>query len=93
MTDKFYDEEEREMIEAYEKGELRPVKNRKRARDMARQAAGNYLKKNSRINIRLSDSDLQMIKIKAVEEGMPYQTLISSIIHKYVSGRLTHKNY
>lgn len=43
------------------------------------------LKKNKRINIRLSESDLEAIKLKAIKEGMPYQTLINSIIHKYIA--------
>lgn len=50
--------------------------------------AGNALNKNKKINIRLSEWDYDRIKVRAVEEGLPYQTLISSIIHKYLTGRL-----
>ena len=46
------------------------------------------LRKNSRINIRLSENDLQAIQTKAIQEGLPYQTLIASVLHKYVTGRL-----
>lgn len=46
------------------------------------------LKKNKRINIRVSERDLEGVQKKAIEEGLPYQTLIASVIHKYVSGRL-----
>lgn len=54
-------------------------------KELARKAATRYLKKEARINIRLSIIDLEKIKEKAVYEGLPYQTLISSILHKYVS--------
>ena len=47
--------------------------------------------KDRRVNIRLSSGDLQDIQVKAMEEGMPYQTLIASVLHKYVSGRLAER--
>ncbi len=50
--------------------------------------ARNTLKKNQRMNIRISKSDLNRIKARAAEEGLPYQTLVASVIHKYVSGSL-----
>lgn len=46
------------------------------------------LRKNRRINIRLSQIDLEALQIRAVQEGIPYQTLVSSVLHKYVTGRL-----
>ena len=57
-------------------------------RDGAKKAAEATLKKSERMNIRISPNDLRRLKIKAMEEGMPYQTLVSSIIHKYLIGRL-----
>ncbi len=83
---KFYDDEEKELIEAYERGEFEPVRNQKEAKRQAVEAAQRYLRKDARINIRLSTADLEMLKRRAVEEGLPYQTLIASILHKYVSG-------
>ena len=81
----FYDDEEKKLIAAYERGEFKPVKDRKGAKQIAVQAARRYLRKDSRINIRLSTADLQMLKRRAAEEGLPYQSLIASVLHKYVS--------
>lgn len=63
-------------------------------KEMARavKAAQNYLKKDSRLNIRLSSSDIRSLKSRAAEEGMPYQTLIASVLHKFITGRLTAKS-
>ena len=55
------------------------------------QAARRILKKDRRVNIRISQVDLQDLRIRAFEEGLPYQTLISSVLHKYVTGSLTPK--
>lgn len=85
----FHDDEEREMVEAYERGEFKPVKYQATARKEAEEAARNYLRKDARINIRLASADLEMLKLRAAEEGIPYQTLIASVLHRYVSGRLT----
>ena len=48
--------------------------------------AKNYLKKDKRINIRLSSKDLELIQRKVIEEGLSYQTFVSSILHKYING-------
>jgi predicted DNA binding CopG/RHH family protein len=53
--------------------------------------ARNTLKKDKRINLRLSQKDYHQIQVKAIEEGIPYQTLISSLVHKYLNGSLTVK--
>ncbi len=81
-------EEEKELVAAYERGEFRPVKDQKKAKRTAVQAAKRYMRKDARINIRLSSADLAMLKQRAVEEGLPYQSLIASVLHKYVSGSL-----
>jgi len=85
------DRYEREILSAYEKGTLvsaRPTKTQLRAfRDAAR---ATYIK-SRRVNIRLSAADLMDIQARAYEEGVPYQTLIASVLHKYVSGRLQEK--
>jgi predicted DNA binding CopG/RHH family protein len=67
-------------------GEFRPVKDQDSAKQEAALAAGRYMRKDARINIRLSTADLQMLKRRAAEEGLAYQTLIASILHKYASG-------
>ena len=85
----FYDDEEKELVAAYERGEFKPVKDQEKVKQMLVQAAKRYLRKDARINIRLSTADLQMLKRRAAEEGLPYQSLISSVLHKYVSGGST----
>ncbi|MBI2817539.1 MAG: hypothetical protein HYX72_11425 [Acidobacteria bacterium] len=82
------DRYESEILNAYEKGKLvsvRPSKGQLRA---FRNAARATVIKDKRVNIRLSSADLMDIQARAREEGIPYQTLISSVLHKYVSGRL-----
>ena len=85
------DAEEKDILESYERGEWRPIKNPKTEIKKLRQYARNTLQKDKRINIRMSSKDLDQVQAIAAEEGIPYQTLLSSIIHKYVSGRLIEK--
>ena len=82
------DAEEREILDAFNAGKLVPVKNLKEEAAKAKLAAANFMRKNVRINIRLSSGDLELIKQKAEFEGIPYQTLIASILHKYAAGNL-----
>ena len=79
------DQEEREELEAIENSEYIEVKEMKKEIEKAKLAAKATLNKTRNINIRLSEQDLYRIKAKAVEEGMPYQTLVSSIVHKAVA--------
>jgi len=90
MNKKNYDIEkhEEEILEDFEKGEFVSVDNLQEEKNLSKQAARNYMKRSSRINIRVSDADLDMIRRIAVQEGLPYQTLLASIIHKFASGRL-----
>ena len=82
----FHDDEEKKLVTAYERGEFKPVKDQKAAKQTAVESAKRYMRKDARINIRLSAADLEMLKRRAVEEGLPYQSLIASVLHKYVSG-------
>lgn len=82
------DREEREILESFNKGEWSSVKNLKSKRKKYRAYAKETLKKNKRINIRVSSKDLEDIQKIAIEEGLPYQTFIASILHKYISGRI-----
>ena len=79
---------EEDILTSFEKGEWQSVPNLKA--EIARYAASATatLAKDKRINIRLSSRDLEDVQTRAAEEGMPYQTLIASILHKYVNGRL-----
>jgi len=83
------DQEEKDLMKSIERDEWQPVKNIDQEREKAIAAARNTLKKDKRINLRLSQKDYQQIQIKAIEEGIPYQTLISSLVHKYLNGSLT----
>ncbi|MCO6473451.1 MAG: hypothetical protein PHW27_10045 [Melioribacteraceae bacterium] len=83
---KYLDKEEKELMESYKKGEWKSVKRRDKKK--YEQAAKESLAKNKRINIRLTSKDYNDIQVKAIEEGIPYQTLIASIIHKYNKGEL-----
>lgn len=85
------DKEEKEILESYERGEWQRVPNHEAEVERHLKIAENTLKKDKRINIRLTSRDLLELKLKAVEEGIPYQTLVSSILHKYVNGRLVEK--
>ena len=91
MKKTILDEEEKDILESYERGEWLPVKNPKAEIKKLRQYAKNTLQKDKRINIRMSSKDLDQVQVIAVQEGIPYQTLISSIIHKYVAGYLIEK--
>ena len=82
------DQEEKDLMESIEREEWRSVKNIKQEKEKAIAAARNTLKKDKRIKLRLTQKDYHQIQIKAIEEGIPYQTLISSIVHKYLNGSL-----
>ncbi|KKR80766.1 MAG: hypothetical protein UU73_C0002G0085 [Candidatus Daviesbacteria bacterium GW2011_GWA1_41_61] len=79
------DEEEKQLLEEIDRGEWKPVKDFAKARKEAMETARNTLAKNKNINLRVSERDLLKLKSKAIEEGMPYQTLAASILHKYVN--------
>jgi predicted DNA binding CopG/RHH family protein len=91
MNKKYPDDEEKALAESFERGEWQPVKNQAGARKTLRDAARHTLQKDARINIRLSSKDLRDVQTIAAREGIPYQTLLSSIIHKYVCGSLTDR--
>lgn len=82
-------EEEKDILDSFEKGEWQPIKDREKEIDRYSSYAKATLKKDKRINIRISDKDLESIQNIAIEEGIPYQTLISSLIHKFVTGKLS----
>ena len=91
MKNLMLESEEKEILGQYERGELKRSKTKSQDLAILRRAARATLQKNKRINIRLSERDLIGIQTRAVEEGMPYQTLISSVLHKYLSGLLIDK--
>jgi len=86
------DREESEILEALESGKVRRAKDASDIQKRHQQYAEAMLKKDARINIRLSSKDLRGLQKKALAEGIPYQTLVASILHKYVEGRLHENN-
>lgn len=81
------DDYENDVLAAFERGELPSVATKEELSRM-RAAARATAAKDRRVNIRLSSGDLSDIQTRALEEGMPYQTLITSVLHKYVTGQL-----
>ena len=79
-----FDDYENEILDAYESGKLTPIERLDDYQVMAR----NTLKKNKKINIRISENDLSALRRRAAREGIPYQTLIGSVLHRFASGLL-----
>ncbi|HBQ50618.1 hypothetical protein A3B42_01865 [Candidatus Daviesbacteria bacterium RIFCSPLOWO2_01_FULL_38_10] len=84
---KYYelDKEEQEILDSVERGEWKPVKNLAEEKIRLKQIAKNTLNKTRNINLRLSERVVAKLKARAVKEGLPYQTLASSVLHKFVS--------
>ncbi len=87
MSDFNLSKEEKEILKDFEAGEFKSVLTPKRKK-MLQAIAEETFKKDKRINIRISSRDLELLQRRALEEGIPYQTLVSSVLHKYVSGGL-----
>ena len=85
------DSEEQEILESLEREEWRPVGNQEAELARYRGYARETFKKDARVNIRISRKDLDALQKKALEEGIPYQTLMASVLHKYLNGRLVEK--
>jgi len=79
--------EEKEILKDFESGEYKSVLTQKSKKNL-QAIADETFKKDKRINIRISGRDLESLQRRALEEGIPYQTLVSSVLHKYVSGGL-----
>lgn len=80
--------EEKEILDSFEKDEWVPVTNLTKRKKELMAYARNTLRKDKRLNIRISERDLLELQKKAVHEGLPYQTYVSSIIHKFINGNL-----
>ena len=83
--------EEQEILSSVEAGEWLPVDDLEARRKEYREVARATFRKDSRVNIRLPKRDVNAIKVKAMEEGIPYQTMMASILHKFVTGRMVEK--
>lgn len=85
------DHEDRSVLEAYQQGRLKPVALSSEEVESYRSAARAVTRKDQRVNIRISSQDLEELKVRAMQEGMPYQTLMASVLHMYLTGRLITK--
>ena len=88
---KHLDAEEREILEKFERGELRRAADADHHVAAAPETARNTFRKTRRVNLRVTERVFNLAQERAREEGIPYQTLLSSVIHKYLSGRLTER--
>ncbi|MEO8778252.1 MAG: hypothetical protein ABI389_06225 [Rhodanobacter sp.] len=82
------DQEERDILEAFESGNVNRSKGAVQTLHRHQEYAEAMFKKDARINIRLPSKDLRGLQKKALAEGIPYQTLVASVLHKYIEGRL-----
>ncbi len=87
MSEPKLSKEEKEILKSFEEGEFKSVLTPRRKK-ILQAVAEETFKKDKRINIRISSRDLESLQRRALEEGIPYQTLVSSVLHKYVSGGL-----
>lgn len=85
MKDYQLTEEEKQILEDYNRGEFVSVASLDDRIKKTQKAAKNTLRKNKNINLRVTERDLRLLKVRAIEEGLPYQTLAASILHKYVT--------
>ena len=88
MKKLYLDAEEQDLMESIERGEWKSVKNLKSEIKKHQEYARNTLKKDKRVNIRISSRDLEALQTRAVEDGIPYQTLMASVLHRFAAGRL-----
>ena len=80
--------EDNELLKSIENDEWIAARNKETLKKQLKETANNTMLKDQRMNIRIGKRDLDGLKVKAMEEGIPYQTLVTSIIHKYISGKL-----
>ena len=91
MSELKLQQDELELLASYEQDEWQSVKNVKEQAAQYRAYARATFRKNKRVNIRISEKDLFDLQRRAMREGIPYQTLIASVLHKYISGGLVEK--
>ncbi len=85
------DKYEKEIAKSIENDEWNSIKDSKELKKKLQLAAKKTMLKDQRMNIRISKRDIDSLKAKALEEGIAYQTLVASVLHKYISGKLIDK--
>jgi len=91
MSEIKLDATEKELLASYEADEWQSVGHLEKKAQVYSEYASATFKKDRRVNIRISNKDLEALQKRALEEGLPYQTLIASVLHKFVSGRLVER--
>ena len=86
------DEEEKDLIKSIENDEWIESRNASKQKKLAKEYAEATIRKDKRMNIRISERDLRNLKKRALEEGIPYQTMVSMILHKYLAGRYSEQS-
>ena len=86
-----YDKSEQTLVHEIEKNEWKSVSDKTHYLKKLKFAARTTMLKDKRMNIRIAGKDMELLKTKALEEGIPYQTLVSSVLHKFVTGKLIEK--
>ena len=86
------DKYEKDILKSYENGEWREIDDMENEIQKHQKYAEETFKKDKRVNIRLSQKDIDLIKIKAMEEGIPYQTLMASVLHKFATDKTSQSN-
>lgn len=85
------DSEEREILDAYRAGGLERIELSRQEIERYREAAKTVSRKDKRVNIRMSSADLRDLQVRAMKEGIPYQTLMASVLHKFVAGKFVER--
>ena len=80
--------EEKQLLDSLEAGEWESVPQLRSEIRKHGQYAKNTMRKDKRVNIRISSRDLEQLQTMAMEDGIPYQTLMSSILHRFLTGKL-----
>ena len=86
VFDASLEQEEKDLLESVESGEWKTSNNIDEEVIFSKKAAGNFLRKDERVTLRLSSGDLDRLKQKAAYKGLPYQTFIASVLHEYAAG-------
>ena len=86
------DVEEKELVRSIDKDEWQEIRDAGKYKRLAKDYAEATIRKDKRMNIRISERDLKNLKKRALEEGIPYQTMVSMILHKYLSGRYSEQS-
>jgi len=92
MNDKYLDDEEKDLLESYEGIDITTLnKPTKEEQEEFKISAREFMKKETKMNIRIDEYELMKIKEYAEKEGLRYQTFVKSVLHKYITGQLTEK--